>query len=166
DDRRAAAPHVGSGFARAKGRTRVLPFFLPAEKIVARHPAYSPAVKREEQHGQGDRAPFHSRDGVSARRGGCRRRRTVACVDRERSLQRVATDQRLGLRQRRRESSEPSRLRGRSTAMLQPVRDGELIRLRGAPRRGEQRDRKSTRLNSSHVSISYAVFCLKKKNRH
>src|SRR5439155_20242509 len=29
------------------------------------------------------------------------------------------------------------------------------------------RDRKSTRLNSSHVAISYAVFCLKKKkNRH
>src|SRR5699024_11393872 len=27
-----------------------------------------------------------------------------------------------------------------------------------------QGDRKSTRLNSSHVSISYAVFCLKKKN--
>src|SRR5207249_8827741 len=28
---------------------------------------------------------------------------------------------------------------------------------------GRERDRKSTRLNSSHVSISYAVFCLKKK---
>src|SRR5439155_6984728 len=27
------------------------------------------------------------------------------------------------------------------------------------------RDRKSTRLNSSHVAISYAVFCLKKKTR-
>src|SRR5699024_11992651 len=27
-------------------------------------------------------------------------------------------------------------------------------------------DRKSTRLNSSHVSISYAVFCLKKKKKH
>src|SRR5699024_11296371 len=27
------------------------------------------------------------------------------------------------------------------------------------------KDRKSTRLNSSHVSISYAVFCLKKKNK-
>src|SRR3712207_7511542 len=27
-------------------------------------------------------------------------------------------------------------------------------------------DRKSTRLNSSHANISYAVFCLKKKNRH
>src|SRR5207249_7726129 len=29
----------------------------------------------------------------------------------------------------------------------------------------ESRDRKSTRLNSSHVSISYAVFCLKKKKK-
>src|SRR5207253_10867527 len=32
----------------------------------------------------------------------------------------------------------------------------------GRPRRSH-RDRKSTRLNSSHVAISYAVFCLKKK---
>src|SRR5207253_8490859 len=30
---------------------------------------------------------------------------------------------------------------------------------------GEGRDRKSTRLNSSHVAISYAVFCLKKKKK-
>src|SRR5690242_20997030 len=29
----------------------------------------------------------------------------------------------------------------------------------------QQIDRKSTRLNSSHMSISYAVFCLKKKNK-
>src|SRR5207249_8009433 len=29
----------------------------------------------------------------------------------------------------------------------------------------DKRDRKSTRLNSSHVSISYAVFCLKKKKK-
>src|SRR5699024_12401573 len=29
----------------------------------------------------------------------------------------------------------------------------------------DTRDRKSTRLNSSHVSISYDVFCLKKKNK-
>src|SRR6266480_5729887 len=28
------------------------------------------------------------------------------------------------------------------------------------------RDRKSTRLNSSHMSISYAVFCLKKKKKY
>src|SRR5256885_3616699 len=30
---------------------------------------------------------------------------------------------------------------------------------------GALRDRKSTRLNSSHLVISYAVFCLKKKNK-
>src|SRR5438067_9055666 len=42
----------------------------------------------------------------------------------------------------------------------------DRLRLRdlpaGAP---EWQDRKSTRLNSSHVSISYAVFCLKKKKK-
>src|SRR5690606_41293077 len=32
-----------------------------------------------------------------------------------------------------------------------------------ADRQNEAQDRKSTRLNSSHVKISYAVFCLKKK---
>src|SRR5207244_8134364 len=32
--------------------------------------------------------------------------------------------------------------------------------------RGPPRDRKSTRLNSSHQIISYAVFCLKKKRRN
>src|SRR2546422_4729438 len=31
---------------------------------------------------------------------------------------------------------------------------------------GERLDRKSTRLNSSHGYISYAVFCLKKKKKH
>src|SRR6266480_6651653 len=41
-------------------------------------------------------------------------------------------------------------------------RQGETI---AAPRAGNDHrlDRKSTRLNSSHMSISYAVFCLKKK---
>src|SRR5690606_41706803 len=34
---------------------------------------------------------------------------------------------------------------------------------RPGPRGGPRQDRKSTRLNSSHVKISYAVFCLKKK---
>src|SRR5256885_12009090 len=32
--------------------------------------------------------------------------------------------------------------------------------------RGRRLDRKSTRLNSSHLVISYAVFCLKKKKTH
>src|SRR5256885_10006397 len=35
-----------------------------------------------------------------------------------------------------------------------------------ADRRGPRPDRKSTRLNSSHLVISYAVFCLKKKNSY
>src|SRR5437868_7764216 len=54
-------------------------------------------------------------------------------------------------------------------AQIHPRRPPRLLRRRGgilarqgAPDRGS--DRKSTRLNSSHVSISYAVFCLKKKN--
>src|SRR5690625_6809191 len=37
-----------------------------------------------------------------------------------------------------------------------PMTDESLFRI----------DRKSTRLNSSHVAISYAVFCLKKKKKH
>src|SRR5256885_13277388 len=45
-----------------------------------------------------------------------------------------------------------------------PAGRRELPRERPPPwLRGEARDRKSTRLNSSHLVISYAVFCLKKK---
>src|SRR2546427_5283694 len=40
---------------------------------------------------------------------------------------------------------------------------GDAIALNRKRRRRLQRDRKSTRLNSSHSQISYAVFCLKKK---
>src|SRR3712207_8173002 len=39
----------------------------------------------------------------------------------------------------------------------------EPVEVGGVPAR--HRDRKSTRLNSSHANISYAVFCLKKKTR-
>src|SRR5258707_11899188 len=39
----------------------------------------------------------------------------------------------------------------------------QRVALQGAALRHEKRDRKSTRLNSSHANISYAVFCLKKK---
>src|SRR2546427_9557228 len=38
------------------------------------------------------------------------------------------------------------------------------VRALGPRVRPAERDRKSTRLNSSHSQISYAVFCLKKKN--
>src|SRR3712207_6861140 len=46
-----------------------------------------------------------------------------------------------------------------------PNRCGADRRLRGGNAAG-LRDRKSTRLNSSHANISYAVFCLKKKNHN
>src|SRR5258708_21715119 len=41
----------------------------------------------------------------------------------------------------------------------------QICRLNPPVGRSKLRDRKSTRLNSSHQIISYAVFCLKKKNR-
>src|SRR5690625_6556281 len=44
-------------------------------------------------------------------------------------------------------------------------RRGDRRRPRSAAAGRGARDRKSTRLNSSHVAISYAVFCLKKKKR-
>src|SRR5690606_5070202 len=59
---------------------------------------------------------------------------------------------------------------------LQSVAKGELPLDDAAKQKHEEaakaaeplvaRDRKSTRLNSSHVKISYAVFCLKKKKKH
>src|SRR5688500_19137443 len=48
-------------------------------------------------------------------------------------------------------------------AASRDMRD-ELAELLPALRAAVRRDRKSTRLNSSHLVISYAVFCLKKKN--
>src|SRR3712207_8272296 len=49
----------------------------------------------------------------------------------------------------------PSIVRGDSTLLAAPTASGKT-----------EADRKSTRLNSSHANISYAVFCLKKKRIH
>src|SRR5690606_40212174 len=46
-----------------------------------------------------------------------------------------------------------------------PETDPELDGMHQIVGTFQTEDRKSTRLNSSHVKISYAVFCLKKKNR-
>src|SRR5688572_31696682 len=46
-----------------------------------------------------------------------------------------------------------------------PARDAGLARGDDAAALVGARDRKSTRLNSSHSQISYAVFCLKKKTK-
>src|SRR5437870_11421205 len=61
---------------------------------------------------------------------------------------------------RSREGIRASLPRGRAAADRGAGRDGR----RRCPDR--HLDRKSTRLNSSHVAISYAVFCLKKKKGH
>src|SRR5690606_41508079 len=67
-----------------------------------------------------------------------------------------------------------SRPRVRDHGLREPVhhrRRRQRDRRRGRlpdterPEFGDRGDRKSTRLNSSHVKISYAVFCLKKKKK-
>src|SRR5690606_40415190 len=58
------------------------------------------------------------------------------------------------------------RERAKQRGLLQPGRaltDEEALQLIMEPGFSTAEDRKSTRLNSSHVKISYAVFCLKKK---
>src|SRR5438270_1557954 len=55
---------------------------------------------------------------------------------------------------------------GPTTADTRSFPSGCCVRLESNPPSGSvSRDRKSTRLNSSHSQISYAVFCLKKKKK-
>src|SRR2546430_6480852 len=58
----------------------------------------------------------------------------------------------------------PVREHGRDQ-MLASIHDRQLAPARHDKGPRVQRDRKSTRLNSSHSQISYAVFCLKKKKK-
>src|SRR5205807_9693561 len=51
-----------------------------------------------------------------------------------------------------------------AAAVLRLPRAARSLHVHAAARR-QRPDRKSTRLNSSHLVISYAVFCLKKKNK-
>src|SRR3712207_7332206 len=53
---------------------------------------------------------------------------------------------------------------GRVLGLAPARRTGFGLAGRGDGDRDGRKDRKSTRLNSSHANISYAVFCLKKKN--
>src|SRR3712207_6953148 len=59
-------------------------------------------------------------------------------------------------------SATPSTRRARGC--FEP--DHAPVAQQGRAGRRARRDRKSTRLNSSHANISYAVFCLKKKKQH
>src|SRR2546430_9362040 len=62
-------------------------------------------------------------------------------------------------------SREPTRLSDCAVRALERIGQNHL-RAIGIEQRYPRGDRKSTRLNSSHSQISYAVFCLKKKNEH
>src|SRR2546427_8528580 len=65
-----------------------------------------------------------------------------------------------------RSGSAPHRRTRRRPAGPAPARPAPVRAARTAGRDGgRERDRKSTRLNSSHSQISYAVFCLKKKKK-
>src|SRR5690606_37302026 len=66
-------------------------------------------------------------------------------------------------------STRTRTISGRALDVLPRLADGayDLVLVDGDPAEAADcadQDRKSTRLNSSHVKISYAVFCLKKKN--
>src|SRR3712207_8722866 len=61
-----------------------------------------------------------------------------------------------------RSGNTPRRMRDTETVQ---VLDREADRVEAAVTLRRHRDRKSTRLNSSHANISYAVFCLKKKKK-
>src|SRR5438445_3802019 len=61
------------------------------------------------------------------------------------------------------ERRSQDRRRGTGVHQLLPRRSRARRRARDGA--GGRRDRKSTRLNSSHANISYAVFCLKKKKK-
>src|SRR5690242_21334490 len=56
---------------------------------------------------------------------------------------------------------------GQPMQVIHPAGPSRLpvIDLQGLGEEQREQDRKSTRLNSSHMSISYAVFCLKKKKK-
>src|SRR5690348_17904468 len=60
---------------------------------------------------------------------------------------------------------QPVERRGLSLALGVGIVDRDILAHRDLADRTAQPDRKSTRLNSSHPSISYAVFCLKKKKK-
>src|SRR5699024_12798785 len=79
---------------------------------------------------------------------------TLFRSEREAEADPLAADRTV--RSRGRDFRSPARVE-QSLSGLGLQRSGNRRRRRGFP------DRKSTRLNSSHVSISYAVFCLKKK---
>src|SRR3989454_8315480 len=107
--------------------------------------------------------------------------RAAVCDASDRSLSGHNLQRRLSMRRKQPGEHVRRETLWEPTYQLQPPREvrrrrrraeftylGELPGLEGTVRNQRHRipgDRKSTRLNSSHLVISYAVFCLKKKKR-
>src|SRR5437773_4580800 len=95
---------------------------------------------------------------------------TCSCTSPQRAARAVRTACRVSRAWRRAAPHSPSR--GTRRVLTRPGSGARAktmttaLRLVGveAGKDLRARDRKSTRLNSSHITISYAVFCLKKKN--
>src|SRR5439155_12388201 len=60
---------------------------------------------------------------------------------------------------------QPRHVEGRAECRRRAERPQDVVAMREGMALRPVGDRKSTRLNSSHVAISYAVFCLKKKKK-
>src|SRR6266498_4520908 len=148
--------------------------------------------RRDERHRNGEtlqarrgRLPVSGRPGGGVARGGGggRRRSLGACSGaghprgyrrrsgRRRRRWRPRPGGRRGRRCRSTGSTTPQGGRASARPPCPPRTRGPRATVRaGSPSRASAarrpaRDRKSTRLNSSHVRISYAVFCLKKKKK-
>src|SRR3989449_747271 len=130
------------------------------EPLLHRH-HFLPLPLEQQAHGLAiHRVVVHHEDAELGERGhggrGARERREHALRKRDHHFRPAAGPR-----------PEPQRPTGR---LRQRAGEGELDlpaarALREPERRHEPLDRKSTRLNSSHGYISYAVFCLKKKNK-
>src|SRR2546427_576028 len=184
---------VGRGRGRLCRGGGLAPRWAPGQG--PRVPAQGAAIRSQPAGGAGDAQPQHARrrGDAEGRRGGAGE--PVAArggadgnrSDRCRQARRLREGPRVGTEAAfaRAARLARARLRGRYRLLLRAPRGGggepparggfpepegdravvDPRRHRGGAGQEGRGDRKSTRLNSSHSQISYAVFCLKKKNK-
>src|SRR5438034_4112327 len=92
-----------------------------------------------------------------------RTRSTIAASQKSRSGAITKTPTRR--RKQAQATQAPSKQAQAKTAQIKPASTKQAAGKKDQKQEQHARDRKSTRLNSSHTVISYAVFCLKKKKK-
>src|SRR6266508_2554876 len=180
DRRYRARLHLGRRTPRRSAERCCLPpsesaAFAPAAAY--RQRVFEPLQTRINSHHGCDRPrpPKHraARDAAAPRNADCRGRLLRDGAGRGASARPAAVPRRGGARGRTEAGAAPHRRRPErriSRDLCGPARARSRRAPRAQPEREQplaarRQDRKSTRLNSSHVAISYAVFCLKKKNK-